>query len=158
MGDTENTYKAAPYKWEAGTVNVADILGLEAAVKYLLASGLDDIKEYENSLGAYLLERVKQLDGYRVLGEVKNSTILSFVPEFCSPYDIGVMLAANNIAIRTGKHCAYPYLRRLGADSTCRLSMAFYNTIGEIDLVVDTLASIRRLADKQRIYHDTAAR
>ena len=158
VGDTENTYKAAPYKWEAGTVNVADILGLEAAVKYLLASGLDDIKEYENSLGAYLLERVKHLDGYRVLGEVKNSTILSFVPEFCSPYDIGVMLAANNIAIRTGKHCAYPYLRRLGADSTCRLSMAFYNTIGEIDLVVDTLASIRRLADKQRIYHDTAAR
>lgn len=158
VGDTKNTYKAAPYKWEAGTVNVADILGLEAAVKYLLASGLDDIKEYENSLGGYLLERMKRLDGYRVLGEVKNSTILSFVPEFCSPYDIGVMLAANNIAIRTGKHCAYPYLRRLGADSTCRLSMAFYNTIGEIEQVVDTLSAIRRLADKQRIYHDTAAR
>lgn len=156
--EPENTYKAAPYKWEAGTVNVADILGLEAAVNYLQAIGLDDIKIYETSLGRYLGERLRGLEGYRTVGEVSDSTILSFVPEFCSPYDIGVMLAANNIAIRTGKHCAYPYMRRLGAESSCRLSMAFYNTEEEIDEVVDTLSSIRRLADRRRIYHDPAVR
>lgn len=158
VGKPENTYKDAPYKWEAGTVNVADILGLEAAVKYLQDAGLDHIREYESALGMYLGRRMGRLDGYRLVGAVKDSTILSFVPEFCSPYDIGVMLAANNIAIRTGKHCAYPYMRRLGFESSCRLSMAFYNTKEEIDEVVDTLSSIRRLADRRKIYHDPAAR
>lgn len=145
---TENVlYKSVPEKFEAGTPDVAASLGLETAVQYLGKLGRKEVRAYENQLAGYLRESLEKLNGIRILGpEGLTGPVLSFVSDRLSSYDIGMMLAMKNIAVRSGAHCAHPYMRRLDVRGACRVSLALYNTRQDIDFLC---------AGLKEILHDT---
>lgn len=140
-GDTIS-YKTEPGKYEAGTQNIAGILGLEAAVSYLEEQDFQRLVQYERELSVYTRERLGHLVGIHILGPDIISPVLTFEAEQLGAYDLGVLLANHGIAVRCGAHCAYPLIKRMGRESICRISLAFYNTREEIDYVADTLELI----------------
>ncbi|MGZ8239128.1 MAG: family 2A encapsulin nanocompartment cargo protein cysteine desulfurase, partial [Methylobacter sp.] len=122
-------YQPAPARFEAGTGNIADAVGLGAALEYVLKLGIDNIARYEHELLVYAMDALRTVSGLRLIGTAANKTsVLSFVLEGHSNQDIGVALNRAGIAVRTGHHCAQPILRRFGLESTVRPSLAFYNT------------------------------
>jgi cysteine desulfurase/selenocysteine lyase len=140
------TFNELPYKFEAGTPNVADVLGLGAAVKYIEDIGLQNIKQIENELHSYLMLEIEKVDKIIIYTPKENSTaVVSFNIEGAHPYDIGQLLDAKGIAIRTGHHCCQPLMRKLGLEGTCRASLSFYNTKEEIDSFITVLKSIVKL-------------
>ena len=140
------TFNELPYKFEAGTPNVADVLGLGAAFKYIEDIGLQNIKQIENELHSYLMLEIEKVDKIIIYTPKENSTaVVSFNIEGAHPYDIGQLLDAKGIAIRTGHHCCQPLMRKLGLEGTCRASLSFYNTKEEIDSFITVLKSIVKL-------------
>jgi cysteine desulfurase/selenocysteine lyase len=137
-------YQPAPARFEAGTGNIADAVGLGAALEYVLKLGIDNIARYEHELLEYAMAGLRSISGLRLIGTAKAKTsVLSFVLEGHSNQDIGVALNRAGIAVRTGHHCAQPILRRFGLESTVRPSLAFYNTHQEVDLLVGTVRRIQ---------------
>lgn len=137
-------YQPAPARFEAGTGNIADAVGLGAALEYLLKIGIDNIARYEHELLVYAMDALRSISGLRLIGTAAEKTsVLSFVLAGHSNQDIGVALNRVGIAVRTGHHCAQPILRRFGLESTVRPSLAFYNTHEEVDLLVSTVRRIQ---------------
>jgi len=137
-------YQPAPARFEAGTGNIADAVGLGAALEYVLKIGIDNIARYEHELLVYAMDALKSISGLRLIGTAAEKTsVLSFVLEGLSNQDIGVVLNRAGIAVRTGHHCAQPILRRFGLENTVRPSLAFYNTHEEVDLLVSTVRRIQ---------------
>ena len=128
------TYNDLPYKFEAGTPHIEGGIVLGEAVSYINEIGLDKIAAYEHELLEYATEKLLKIDGLRIIGTAANkSSVISFLINDIHPYDVGVLLNEQGIAIRTGHHCCQPLMDRLGIEGTCRASFAFYNTMEEID-------------------------
>ena len=136
----ETLYNALPFKFEAGTPNIAGGIGLGAAIDYVNDLGLDRIGAYEASLLEYGTRLLSGMSNVRIIGTAsQKSGILSFVMDGVHPHDVGTILDAEGIAIRTGHHCAQPVMQRFGIPATARASFAFYNTREEIDALVKGL-------------------
>ena len=136
----ETLYNALPFKFEAGTPNIAGGIGLGAAIEYVTDLGLDRIGAYESSLLEYGTRLLAGMSNVRIIGTAsEKSGILSFVMDGVHPHDVGTILDAEGIAIRTGHHCAQPVMQRFGIPATARASFAFYNTREEIDALVKGL-------------------
>src|SRR6516165_3776492 len=134
----KTTYNEVPYKFEAGTPNIAGGIGLGAAVDYVSRLGIDKIAAYEHELLLYATEALEQIPGLRIVGTAREkAAVLSFVMQGIHPHDIGTVLDHQGIAVRTGHHCAQPVMDRYHIPATTRASLAFYNTIAEIDALVE---------------------
>ena len=137
-------YQPAPARFEAGTGNIADAVGLGAALEYVSKVGIDNIARYEHELLLYAMDALRSISGLHLIGTAAEKTsVLSFILDGHSNQDIGVALNRVGIAVRTGHHCAQPILRRFGLESTVRPSLAFYNTHQEVDLLVSTVRRIK---------------
>lgn len=138
------TYNDLPFKFEAGTPNIAGVIGLGAAISYVEKLGLENIYAYEEELLQYATEQVSAIPGIRLYGTApKKTSVLSFLLGNAHPYDVGVILDNLGIAIRTGHHCTQPIMDKYGIPGTCRASFAVYNTKEEVDALV---AGIQRAA------------
>lgn len=134
------TYNELPYKFEAGTPNIADVYAFGFALDYLKSLPKNAVWEQEKALLDYATEQLKQIDGLRIVGQAPEKiAVVSFVIDGVHPQDIGVLLDKFGVAIRTGHHCAQPLMARYELVGTCRASFAFYNTKSEIDLFVKAL-------------------
>jgi len=134
----------APGRFEAGTGNIADAVGLGAALDYVNSIGIDLIDQYEHQLLLYATRLLKEVPGIRLIGTAKDkASVLSFVIPGFKTEDIGAALNKEGIAVRSGHHCAQPILRRMGIETTVRPSLAFYNTCQEVDKMVAVLHRIR---------------
>jgi len=139
-------YNVLPYKFEAGTPNIAGGIGLGAAIDYLSQVGLDLVTEYERELLDYATEAVSTITGVQIIGTAREKAgILSFVLEGVHAHDIGTILDQEGIAIRTGHHCAMPVMQRFGVPATARASLAFYNTREEVDALVGAIHKVKRM-------------
>lgn len=142
----QTTYAQAPFKFEAGTPPITEVIGLGAAIKYINNAGMQNIIDYENSLRDYALSKCTEIEGLKIIGNPKNRAgIISFVFDDIGSFDIGTMLNEAGIAIRTGHHCAQPTMARFGIDSSSRISIAFYNNQEDIDLCFSALKRTVRL-------------
>jgi len=139
----ESTYAGLPYKFEAGTPSIADVVGLGVAIDYLNEIGMANIATYEAELLAYATEQARQIEGLTIIGDAKEKgAILSFVLGKIHPHDIGTMLDSLGIAIRAGHHCAMPVMEFYGVPATARASFAMYNTKQEIDVLMEGIKSL----------------
>ncbi len=139
-------YNQLPYKFEAGTPNMAGVIGLAAAIEYVQTVGLDAIAAHEHDLLLYGTKSLSSVPGLRLIGTAKEKAgVLSFVMEDIHPHDIGTVLDRQGIAIRTGHHCAQPLMQRFGIPATARASLAMYNTYGELDALVAGLYKLREV-------------
>ena len=130
----KTTYNTIPFKFEAGTPNIAGAIGLGAAIDYLNQAGMENIASYEHALLTYATEAISQIPGVRIIGTAREKAgVLSFVIEGIHPHDIGTILDREGVAIRTGHHCAQPVMERFGVPATARASMALYNTRQDIN-------------------------
>jgi cysteine desulfurase/selenocysteine lyase len=138
-------YHAAPGRFEAGTGNIADAVGLGAAIDYVNHIGIDVIYQYEHYLLVYATQLLKDVPGLRLIGTAPDKTsVLSFVFKDYTTEQVGAALNQEGIAVRSGHHCAQPILRRFGVETTVRPSLAFYNSCSDIDTLVNTLLRLRR--------------
>jgi len=142
----KTTYNDLPYKFEAGTPDIAGGIGLGAAVDYVNRVGIDKIAAYEHELLLYGTEAVSQIPGLRIIGTAREkAAVISFVMEGIHPHDIGTVLDRMGIAVRTGHHCAQPVMDRYQIPATTRASFAFYNTTAEIDALVAGLHKVKEI-------------
>jgi len=142
----KTTYNDLPYKFEAGTPNIEGGISLGFALNYINSIGLDKIAAQEEELLKYGTERLSAIEGLQMIGTAKHkSSVLSFIIRDLHPYDIGVLLNEQGIAIRTGHHCCEPLMGRLGIPGTCRASLAFYNTFEELDMLTEGIRKAIRL-------------
>tara|TARA_B100000686_G_scaffold355368_1_gene473631 strand:+ start:81 stop:1283 length:1203 start_codon:yes stop_codon:yes gene_type:complete len=140
-----STWNSVPYKFEAGTPNFAQAVGLGAAVDYLKNIGMKNISEHENELTNYTLNKFKKIDGLRIHGNANHrGGVISFNLGKIHPYDVAQFLNEDNIAIRVGHHCAQPLLKILDETATARVSFYIYNDESDIDKFCDTLNSIKK--------------
>ena len=140
----ETTYSEAPARFEAGTPNVADAVGLGVALDYVNRLGIDAIAAYEHKLLAYATEQLSRIDGLRIIGNPREKvSVVSFVLRDKPVIEVGKYLDEQGIAVRAGHHCAQPSLRRFGLEATVRPSFAFYNTFEEIDRLIEAIRHIR---------------
>ena len=145
----KTTYNTLPHKFEAGTPNIAGVVGFGAAVEYL--NGLDRTAAlaHEDDLLAYATERLTELPSVHVIGQARRKTsVLSFVMDGVHPHDIGTVLDNEGVAIRTGQHCAQPVMDRYGITATARASFAFYNTRNDVDALIAALHKAHQLLCK----------
>jgi cysteine desulfurase / selenocysteine lyase len=139
----KSTYAGLPYKFEAGTPAIAEIIGLGAAVDYLNTIGMQAIADHEASLLAYATQQALQIDGLKIIGEAKEKgAILSFTLGRIHPHDIGTMLDSLGIAIRAGHHCAMPVMEFYQVPATARASFGMYNTQAEIDVLISGIKNL----------------
>jgi len=139
----ETEYNVLPYKFEAGTPDIAGVVGLGAAIDYINTIGMDKIAAYEAELLAYATEKALKIKGLRIIGEAEHKgAILSFVLDKIHPHDIGTMLDSLGIAIRAGHHCAMPVMDFYKVPATARASFAMYNTKEEIDVLMNGIESL----------------
>ena len=144
----KTVYHGPPSRFEAGTGNIADAVGLGAALEYVERIGIDNIGRYEHALLDYATQRMAPIPGVRLVGTARDkASVLSFVLAGYTTQEVGEALNDEGIAVRTGHHCAQPILRRFGLETTVRPSLAFYNTCEEVDRMVDV---VRRLASRKR--------
>ncbi|HLZ16295.1 MAG TPA: cysteine desulfurase [Cyclobacteriaceae bacterium] len=139
----KTTYNDLPYKFEAGTPNVADVIALNAAVNFINTLGKDQIAEHEGELLHYAGEKLSDIPGLKLIGTAKEKVaVQSFIIDGIHHFDIGQMLDTRGIAVRTGHHCTQPLMDRFGIEGTVRASFAVYNTKAEIDELIDGLKRI----------------
>lgn len=137
-------YHNAPTRFEAGTGNIADAVGLGAAIDYVTVLGIDNIRQYEHALLNYAINWLKDVPGVRLIGTAKEKTsVMSFTLQGYTNGEVGKALNLEGIAVRTGNHCAQPILRRMGVESTVRPSLALYNTCEDVDKLVETLWKLK---------------
>ncbi len=142
-----STFAPLPQKFEGGTQNVGAAAGLSAAIDYLENVGMSKIQEMERGLTAYMLDKLSSIPYLKIVGSEKperRTGAVSFVMEGAHPHDIATILNAENIAIRSGHHCAQPFHAYLGVQATCRASVYLYNTKEDIDRLADSLRGVRR--------------
>ena len=144
----KTTYNNLPYKYEAGTPNIADTIALKVALDFVTNLGKDIIRNHENDLLKYATEQMQSIEGLRIIGTAENKvSLISFVIKNIHPQDIGVLLDNQGIAVRTGHHCTEPLMNRFGISGTIRASFAMYNTKEEVDrLVAGIKKSIKMLS------------
>jgi cysteine desulfurase / selenocysteine lyase len=141
----KTTYQPAPGRFEAGTGNIADAVGLGAAIDYLERVGMVNISRYEHDLLLYATEKLQRIPGLRLIGTAREKAgVLSFVLDGFRTEDVGATLNRQGIAVRAGHHCAQPILRRFGVESTVRPSLALYNTCEEIDALVSAIWNLKQ--------------
>jgi len=144
----KTVFQPIPNKFEAGTGNIADAVGLGAAIDYVNRVGIENIARYEHELLVYGMQQLRTIAGVRLIGTADDkASVMSFVLAGYSTEEVGKALNEEGIAVRTGHHCAQPILRRFGVEATVRPSLAFYNTFDEIDRLIDV---VRRLAGQRR--------
>ncbi|MCE7064154.1 cysteine desulfurase [Dyadobacter sp. CY326] len=142
----KTTYNELPYKFEAGTPNIADVVASKFALDYVDTLGKSNIAAHENMLLQYATEAVKEIEGLRIIGQAKEKvSVLSFVIDGIHHQDMGVLLDQQGIAVRTGHHCTQPLMRRFNITGTTRASFAVYNTTDEIDLLIQGLHKVKRM-------------
>jgi len=136
----KTTYNDIPYKFEAGTPNIADVIGFNRSVEFLLSIGRTSIAAYENDLIRYATSELEQIHRVTLVGTAKNKvSVLSFNIDGIHPFDVGMMLDARGIAVRTGHHCTMPLMDHFGLEGTVRASFALYNTRREVDYLAESL-------------------
>jgi len=136
-------YNTLPYKFEAGTPDIAGVIGLGVAIDYLSEIGLDAITAYEHELLAYATDALSTIKGVRIIGTAREKAgVLSFVLDGIHAHDIGTILDHEGIAIRAGHHCAMPVMQRFGVPATARASLAFYNTKEEVDALIRAIHKV----------------
>jgi cysteine desulfurase/selenocysteine lyase len=134
------TYQDPPYRFEAGTQSIADVIALGAAIDYLNALDLIALRQYEQELLEYASRRLSQLEGVKLIGTARQKApVLSFIVEGIHPLDMGMYLDTQGIAVRTGHHCTEPVMKFFGLEGTLRASLLFYNTYEEIDRLVNAM-------------------
>ena len=139
----KTTFNEIPHKFEAGTPNIADVIGLHAAVEFIHEVGIKNISAHEDELLNYGTGLLSDLEGFEPIGTAeKKASVISFNIKDVHPFDLGVMLDAKGIAIRTGHHCTQPLMDRFNVEGTARASFAVYNTLEEVSSFVDALKSI----------------
>ena len=142
----ESTWNALPYRFEAGTPNIADAIATGAAVDFMQSLDLNAVAEHEQRLLQQATEGLNAVDGLRIIGTApKKAAIVSFVMDTAHPQDIGTLLDENGIAVRTGHHCAMPLMARFDVPGTVRASFAAYNTAEEVERLIDSVHRIARL-------------
>ena len=140
------TFNDAPYKFEAGTPNIAGFIGLGAAADYLTTLGLDQVQAREAELLAHFSEELSKVDGLRLIGTAPDkAAVVSFLIDGAHAHDLATLLDLEGVAVRSGQHCAHPLLQFYGVAATCRASLAFYNTHEEIEAFMAALTKVRRL-------------
>lgn len=139
------TFNDIPFKFEAGTPNVGDVIALGSAIEFIDSIGWKKINHIESELYQRLYTSLAKIPGVKLYSPPNGSTSLSFNIEGIHPFDLGMMLDSKGIAIRTGHHCCQPLMRRLDIEGTCRASICIYNTSEEIDIFVKTLESILKI-------------
>ena len=133
----KTTYNDLPYKYEAGTPNIADTIAFRTAIEFILQTSKDKIRKHEDALLSYATTQLKKIPGIRIIGTAREkSGVISFVMEPFHPQDIGILLDNQGIAVRTGHHCTQPLMQRYGISGTVRASFAMYNTMEEVDELV----------------------
>lgn len=142
----KTTFNQLPFKFEAGTPDFVGTSALATALDYVSSIGIDNIAQYEDKLLKHATEKLLEIPGLRIIGTAKNkSSVISFLIDQLHPYDLGTLLDRMGIAVRTGHHCAEPLMHELGIDGTIRASFAFYNTIEEIDVFVESLKKVVKM-------------
>ncbi len=140
------SYNDLPYKFEAGTPNIGDVIGFKEAINYIENLGKNQIIKYEDKLRDYANKKLSSINGFKIIGTSKNKIgIFSFTIENFHYYDLGLLLDAKGIAVRTGHHCTQPLMDKYNLDGTARVSLALYNTEEEVDFFVD---SVNKLLNK----------
>lgn len=142
----KTTYNEIPYKFEAGTPNIADIVAFKHAVDFVNSLGRENIAAYEDQLLQHANQRLSAIEGIRFIGTAKRKVgVVSFVVEGVHHFDIGMMLDAKGIAVRTGHHCTQPLMKRFDIDGTVRASFSVYNTTEEIDRLAEGLQAVIKM-------------
>jgi len=142
----KTTFNDPPHKFEAGTPNIAGMIGLGAAVDYLQSLGMDNIEAREQQLLAHATVALERVDGLRIFGSAaEKAAVISFLIEGAHAHDLATLLDLEGVAVRSGHHCAHPLMAHFGVPATCRASFAFYNTFDEIDGFVVALGKVRKL-------------
>ncbi|WP_461640966.1 SufS family cysteine desulfurase [Labilibaculum euxinus] len=142
----KTTYNELPYKFEAGTPNYIDAIGLGAAIEYVENIGIHNIDAYEQELLKYATEKLLSIDGLRIYGTAaKKTSVISFLVEGIHFYDMGMLLDQMGIAVRTGTHCTEPVMQHFGIDGTVRASFSFYNTKEEIDSLYNGILKVCKM-------------
>ena len=140
------TYAAPPHRFEAGTPAIVQAIGLGAAIDYVESVGRDAIKAHEDRLLAYAMQRLGELNWLRIFGRAKGKgSIVSFNVEGAHPHDVSTILDRYGVAVRAGTHCAEPLLARFGVTATARASFAMYNTVEEVDRLVEALTKAHEM-------------
>jgi len=140
-----STWNDPPHKFEAGTMNIAQVIGLGAAIDYLTGLTMEHVREHERRLGEYAYQRLSELEGITIHGPAEDRTgIASFTLPDVHPHDLSQLLDEEGIAIRSGHHCTQPLMRRLGVVATARASFYLYNTEEEVEVLVEALARARK--------------
>jgi cysteine desulfurase/selenocysteine lyase len=142
----KTTWNVLPYKFEAGTPDIAGAIGLGAAVDFVNGIGLSAIAERENALLEYATAKLSKIAGLRIIGTAQSkASVLSFALEGIHPHDIGTILDQEGIAVRTGHHCAQPVMDFFGVPATARASFSFYNTEDEIDRLAAGIVRVQEV-------------
>ncbi|MEM7450171.1 MAG: cysteine desulfurase [Pseudomonadota bacterium] len=142
----KSTWNTLPYKFEAGTPNISGAVGLGAAVEYLQGVGMDNISRYEHLLLNVLTEQLEAQGDVRIVGTAPGkAAVVSFLMDGVHPHDLGTIVDHHGVAVRTGHHCAMPIMQRFDVPGTARASLAFYNNRDDIDALVASLATVRKL-------------
>jgi cysteine desulfurase/selenocysteine lyase len=142
----KTTYKAAPHRFEAGTPDIAGVIGLGAALDWLESVGMEEIAAWEAELAAYATERLEAIPGLRLIGTARHkAAVLSFVLESAHSHDIATVLDQEGIAVRAGHHCAQPVMERFGIAATTRASLSLYNTRAEVDCLAEAILRVNEI-------------
>ncbi|MBQ2488865.1 MAG: cysteine desulfurase, partial [Bacteroidales bacterium] len=146
VGFDRTTFNDLPFKFEAGTPNVAGAIGLQAALEFVRLYGHENLIKYESELTAYATQKLMQEDRIRIIGNApEKAAVISFLMEPHHPTDVGTLIDFMGIAVRTGHHCCQPLMDSLGIPGTVRASFAAYNTFEEIDRLVESLRTARKM-------------
>ncbi len=145
-----STWNDSPWKFEAGTANIAQVIGLGSSIDYINKIGIDNIKKHTNTLKVYLLSQLKNIEDIIIYGHKNNlaGPVISFNIKNCHPYDIAKLLDGYNICIRAGHHCGQILMAKLGADYTNRISLYHYNSQEEIDFLINCLKKVINILKK----------
>jgi cysteine desulfurase/selenocysteine lyase len=145
----KTTYNDLPFKFEAGTPNIADVIGFGSAIDYINSLDKNSVKEYERKLLDYGVSQLAEVEGIKFIGTAKDKiNIISFIIDNVHPFDIGMMLDAGGVAVRTGHHCTQPLMDFYNIEGTVRASLSIYNTEAEIDILVEKLKAIVKIKRK----------
>jgi cysteine desulfurase/selenocysteine lyase len=145
----KTTYNDIPFKFEAGTPNIADVIAFKSSLEFFDKLGKSNIKAHEDQLLQYAVELLGPINGFIPVGTASEKvSVLSFNLLGMHPFDVGMMLDANGIAVRTGHHCTQPLMKRLGLEGTVRASFAVYNTKNEVEKLAESVAKISHIKNK----------
>jgi cysteine desulfurase/selenocysteine lyase len=150
VGDDMSTWTDLPWKFEAGTSQIAEAIGLGVAVDWITELGIDRIREHEESLVADALDRLSAVPGLTIQGPLsaaERGSLVSFTLEGAHPHDVGEILGRRGVCVRAGHHCTQPLMRRLGVGATTRASFAVHNTTADVDRLLEGLVEVRRVLD-----------